>query len=178
MQQDFPQVMNALTVWQPWATLLAKRLKKNETRKQPHILQRLARSQEWFAIHAAASTPASVINEAIEREPIKTLLALHGITISNRVHINMPQGAIVAVARIGHCELANTCKASQTERALGDYSAGCWVGRVVDVIELHQPIMAKGAQGLWSIPLVTQEQIQYQLREQSAAVPEKVGILG
>jgi activating signal cointegrator 1 len=169
-QIEFPQTMNALTVWQPWATLLAKKLKLFETRRQASILQRLALTQEWFAIHAAASTPASVINEAIEREPIKTMLALHGISRSNRVHINMPQGAILAVARIGQVEPTSTSTVNSTERALGDYAAGAWVGHVKDVIELHQPVMAKGAQGLWSVPIVTLEQVLYQLREQGAGV--------
>lgn len=150
-------IMKAITVWQPWATLIALRLKRMETRGWP------TKHRGPLAIHAAKK----IDQEACEREPIKSLLAQHGYTADN-----LPTGAVVAVAQLTECW--NVLGESQVpvpgtmvlndptnermfgllrdtnEFKFGDFTAGRYAWWLGDVLQLPQPIPAIGRQGLWN----------------------------
>lgn len=163
--------MKAITVTQPYATLIM-------------ILAKLIETRSWstnyrgpLAIHAGkglapvggmrgleslcAQEPfCSVLTSAIKRHyaPFRTLRE----TVE---HEFMPLGAIVAVCELVDCQPINRgqtifgCHTEQhdylydlsnQERAFGDYTPGRYAWLLADIRPLDKPIEARGALGLWN----------------------------
>ena len=130
--------MKALTLWQPWATLVAIGSKRIETRSWSTTYR------GPLAIHAAVSKKG---NEAFWREPFRSeLRAYHYHAPSH-----LPYGRIIAV-----CELADILPAQEIrgiiesrELAFGDYSNGRLAWRLENVRRLPIEMAAKGLQRLW-----------------------------
>lgn len=139
--------MKALSLTQPWATLVATGKKKVETRSWS------TRIRYEIAIHAARGFPKgardfAAIEHTLERLPQR-----------------VPLGAIIAVARI--VEVVPTeeaaLKISALERLYGDYSAGRYAWILEDVRALDEPIGCKGQQRIWNVPLLIEAEIVAQL---------------
>jgi hypothetical protein len=146
--------MKAITIHQPWASLIAIGEKRFETRGW-------ATSYRGpLAIHAAKY----IDREACEREPIKSALAEHGYTA-----YNLPTGAVVATGLLRHCygvggedRLNGTAvffgtpmpnaitKVFGNEYCFGDYTPGRYAWELTDVQQLAEPIPANGRQRLWN----------------------------
>lgn len=144
--------MKAITIIQPWATLLALEEKGNETRS------RRTHYRGPIAIHAGQK----IDRAACEQEPIKSTLAKYGYTAEN-----LPTGAVLAIANLSECwaigvdyesgmpflfngEGGATKSVSLKEEKFGDYSFGRSALQMSDVQQLPEPIPAKGQQGLWN----------------------------
>ncbi|MFC3788338.1 ASCH domain-containing protein [Paenibacillus sp. GCM10012307] len=150
--------IKTITVWQPWATLIALQLKLLETRGWA------TKHRGPLAIHAAQK----IDREACEREPIKSALAKYGYTVDN-----LPTGSIVAIANLSECYQIERPTPEQIdggpiwlkasaggskgwagkfpdEYYFGDYSAGRFAWELTNVQQLKEPIPAKGQQGLWN----------------------------
>lgn len=159
--------MKALTLTQPWATLVAIGAKRIETRSWATSYRGL------LAIHAAQgyvglSGPAGFMGRC-NSEPFKSALATAGLT-----HRDLPRGAIVAVCRLVDC--VPTCgdgyyrdpdrrvimQVDDQERAFGDYSLGRYAWLLADIQRLLEPIPYKGMLGLWEPDLLTQMAIKRQ----------------
>lgn len=84
--------MLALSLKQPWATLVAWGLKKFETR--PHVFKSLA--NQWVAIQAS-QTFGPTERYLCEQEPFKSALAHIGVNLGMATHQDMPRGAVQAV---------------------------------------------------------------------------------
>lgn len=130
--------MKAITLTQPWATLVALGAKRIETRSWRTDYQ------GPLAIHAAKSYPKWARN-LCKVEPFKSALAPLGVHFEPADYLGM----VVAV-----CELENVFSVSclgvdEPERSFGDYSAGRWAWMLARVKPLAVPIPAKGALGLW-----------------------------
>ena len=154
--------MYALTLWQPWATLIAEGVKVFETRswKPPKAL-----IGQRIAIHAAKKKPtrAEIDNytPTIRREMEK----LH--SFKNWWEI-IPYGAIVATTTITDFfyvqEVVDAfvrvkgLRTDETHKStpgyldidmFGDYSPGRYAWRLWDVSKVTEPIPVKGERGLW-----------------------------
>lgn len=138
--------MKAITIWQPWATLIALRLKRNETRGWA------TKYRGEIAIHAAKRIDLDACNE----EPIKSALSQYGYSA-----FNLPTGAIVATAILKDCLksvdtwtdgyiLENGIYIYSPEYEFGDFTPGRFAWEITDVRQLPTPIPAKGQQGLWN----------------------------
>jgi hypothetical protein len=144
--------MKAITIWQPWATLIAIGAKRFETRGWP------TKYRGPLAIHAGKQ----IDKEACEQEPIKSVLAEHGYTVDN-----LPTGAVVAIAVLNECfsvkrdilggmVLLESDKRSthfstrDNEYHYGDYSSGRYAWELTEVQQLSKQIPAKGQQGFWN----------------------------
>ncbi len=167
--------MKALTLTQPYATLISIGAKKIETRS-------------WYttyrgriAIHAAKGFgdlggKRSYL-DLCSKEPFKSILiaymeakcAPNFLTpmdpISDATYL-LPFGAIVATAFLDRCEpieipldkrtwtvvetAVNPNELSHQERAFGNYTPGRYAWLLTNVQPLPKPIPAKGAQGLWN----------------------------
>ncbi|BBI34492.1 ASCH domain-containing protein [Cohnella abietis] len=144
--------MKAITIHQPWATLIALGEKKYETRSWA------TKHRGPLAIHAGMK----IDREACERESIKSTLAKHGYTADN-----LPTGAIVAITNLRECykvhrdilaglvllhaESTRTyLETLSNEYHFGDYGVGRFAWRMKDVRRLIDPVPAKGQQGLWN----------------------------
>lgn len=165
--------MKAITIHQPWATLIALGEKRFETRGWP------ARYRGTIAIHAAKR----IDSEACKREPIKSVLAEHGYTADN-----LPTGAIVAIANLHDC-MAEVERAGSRARLAGDhgefwidmdsneyhfgwFGIGRYVWKLKNVQRLPDPMPAKGQQGLTNLQLrnadLAGEKVDLQGKLQSA----------
>lgn len=155
--------MKALTLTQPWATLVAIGAKRVETRSW-------ATSYRGpLAIHAAKFMPRWAREEAYGDEIGGTLNAA-GIYLGGDCR-ELPKGAVVATARLveviqvppegideSECWMVSPegpespvrdCYAVGEELWFGDFSPGRYAWLLADVEALPEPIPAKGALRLW-----------------------------
>lgn len=134
--------MKAITLWQPWASLMAIKAKQYETRSWATTYR------GPLAIHAAAKSPQAEL-ELCEIEPFKSVLHRAGIVSANE----LPFGAIIAVATMAECiyineEFIHTIMGT-TECEFGDFEIGRYAWRLENVRRI-MPIPAKGRQRLWN----------------------------
>lgn len=147
--------MKALSLTQPWATLVAIGAKQVETRSwRTHY-------RGWMAIHAAAGFPQSCREQVME-EPFRSALVAGGCDVpwgtAKLAGYLLPRGSVVAVARLVDCRMTGLGgqleaewirKLSDNERSFGDYSPGRYGWILDDVRPFPEPIPARGALGLW-----------------------------
>lgn len=131
--------MLALTLWQPWATLVATGAKKVETRSWGTSFR------GWLAIHAAATFWLEGY-EACEREPFRSALAA---ALESRA--SLPLGAVVGLVRVVNCVRIGPGVAipDEPERSFGDYRPGRYMWLFMHPMRLERPLAAKGGQRLW-----------------------------
>lgn len=139
--------MKALSLTQPWATLIAIGAKCIETRSWGTAFR------GPLAIHASKGFPRDC-QELCATEPFLAVLKAAGFTNTKQ----LPVGRVVAVARlldvVGTNDVMDdvmelTCP---HELAFGDYAPGRFAWLLDGVVELAEPIPCKGALGLWDVP--------------------------
>lgn len=147
--------MKAITIMQPWATLIALGEKKFETRSWS------TKHRGQLAIHAGKK----IDRDAYMREEIYTTLQKHGIMFID----DMPTGAVVALCNLEECYKVDNRSECGTiglqanngkfkvwggwrdnEYYFGDYADGRYAWELTDVKQLPVPVTAKGQQGLWN----------------------------
>lgn len=145
--------MKALTLTQPWATLVAIGAKRIETRSWLTVYR------GPLAIHAAKGFPKWA-REFTEEPPVSVLFGMH---------YEYPRGEVLATCRLVACKrivtrdhlLADAGSSSAyvgngemlpptgQELSFGDYTHGRYAWIFEDIKPLPRPIPAKGALGLW-----------------------------
>lgn len=135
----------ALSVRQPWASLLAIGAKRFETRSW-HTHHRGP-----LLIHAAKAFPLWT-RQMCHEQPFRDVLAAAGLDAKT-----LPRGAIIAratLANIWNASAVHLGMAPDTgtehEFAFGNWAYGRWAWQLVDVEPLPEPIPAIGTQGLWT----------------------------
>lgn len=118
-----------LSLWQPWASAIARGLKQNETRSW---------STDYrgpIAIHAAKRSGQALRDFAWQM----------GMRWDD-----LPRGAIVAVARLVSVDRISGRAVHTTEREAqwGNYALGRYVWRLEDIRALREPMPYRGAQHL------------------------------
>ena len=134
--------MKALTLQQPWATLVAIGAKRVETRSWS------TNYRGPLAIHAAATIAMGdfVLWKLCMSEPFLAALKAAGITDLT----DLPRGVILATASLSHVQkiyIAN--RPNLPELAFGDYTSGRFAWYLDKVATLPEPVPARGALGLW-----------------------------
>jgi hypothetical protein len=130
--------MKAISLWQPWATLIVIGAKKYETRSwSPDHFGRVA-------IHAAKHQAQEII-ELCKQEPFRSVLATVGI----KSFADLPLGAYVGECSIVRAHRTEKMSVSDQERAFGDYGRGRWAWELEKPIPYPQPIPGRGQQGFW-----------------------------
>jgi hypothetical protein len=139
--------VKALTLRQPYATLVAIGAKRIETRSwRTHYRGPLA-------IHAAA-TFARHARELCSREPFRSALWASGYAQAG----SLPVGLVIARCRLLDClptwaeaglEHGEIPPAGSAEWAFGDYRPGRFMWLLADVEPVEPPRPARGALGLW-----------------------------
>lgn len=128
--------MKALTLTQPWASLVAIGAKGWETRSWGTSYR------GPLAIHAGGSFPAWARDFHEEMAEVYEQIAGRPL----------PRGAIVATCRlveVVRIPLTHPFAPSECEDRLGDWSPGRFAWRLEDVVPRDPPVLAKGALGLW-----------------------------
>jgi len=159
--------VKALTLTQPWATLVAVGENSIETRSWG------TRYRGPLAIHSAKGFPRDA-RELCTMSPYRGALGRHGYADA----LSLPLGALIAVA-----ELVDVMKFTRGslrdvrarakrgefpphEADFGDFSPGRYGWVLTDVRALREPIPARGMLGLWEVPEDTQARVNRQLRRQ------------
>ena len=126
--------MRAITLWQPWASLIAYGIKTRETRSWRFPVRMLS---ERIAIHAAKrpydleggfNLPLLLPAEAFDE------------------HGTLPRGAVVATARLAGFMPTTAVTADP----YGDYTPGRWAWLLEDIERVDPPVAARGYQGFWT----------------------------
>lgn len=157
--------MKALTLTQPWASLVAIGAKRIETRSWRTAYRGA------LAIHAAKGFPkdAQINLETFVfygafRPDNAAMLQREGVRLvpnacAREVAGNLPLGAVIATCRLITCiptrELQENSIIDDHERAFGNYEPGRWAWLLADV-KPCEPIPAKGALSLWDWESLTQ----------------------
>jgi hypothetical protein len=148
--------MRAITLWQPYASLIAAGVKHYETRgwKPPQAM-----IGKRIAIHAALRDADDLLKGA-KRLPSEVVEVIGNALLSagfgevealenwNR----LPRGAVVATAIIDIVHRAEDIRStlSAEELAVGDWDDGRFGWLLRDVQQLTTPIPAKGFQRIWN----------------------------
>ena len=158
--------MKAITVWQPWASLIAVCAKIYETRSWA------TKYRGPIAIHAG-KMPYNLgdIDFALARGIMSAAEHIFGIYEAN----NLPLGAVIATAELvecwpivgikpyppapnGYCAfIEKPCASIQHSRTpidgneliFGDWTPGRFAWQLANVKMLPEPMPARGRQGLW-----------------------------
>ncbi len=126
--------MKALTLWQPWASLIAEGYKDKETRSWK------TNYRGKLAIHSAKTTKALY--------PFYPDYAPCGSVIAESA---FPLGAILCTCNLLYCLPVEDVEPDE----FGDYSAGRWAW-VLGNVQKIEPIYVKGKQGLWNLDEATE----------------------
>jgi len=138
--------MRALSLWQPWASLMAVGAKKIETRSWPTNYRGLV------AIHASKRF-AEEERMLLGQKRFHDALDLYYEIKDQR--LDLPLGAFIAVGRL-HRVLSTTRDAvaipsqNTDEFWFGDYSENRYMWVFDDIWKLKEPVYARGYQGLWA----------------------------
>lgn len=138
--------MRTLTIYQPWASLIALGEKKIETR-------RWATSYRGpLAIHAGKTN----FTQFGQAEPFRSAIEKHGL-----YYKQLPTGAVIAICNLTDClriqitdikeeKTLNPYTLSDKERAFGDFTSFRYAWLLDNIKMLPEPIPTKGKQGLWN----------------------------
>lgn len=146
--------LHVLTLWQPWASLMAWGDKTYETRP------RLWHCLNWVAIHASSGKPFTPTPRTPFEQNLNEALERHKVALKD-----LPGGAILAVVRVREIFAAVAAPVDDRERSFGDYSESRYAYATACRGELPQPIPWKGAQGLQIAPWELRKQIAEALRK-------------
>ena len=124
--------MQALTLWQPWATLIVLGLKRYETRSWGTYYR------GPLLIHAG---------KRCDRQHERMLREEGWL---DDVDGPLPTGVILAVAQLASMRAAAGVDVDHKEMLFGDFSLGRYAWRLADVRPLAEPIPCRGKQGLWT----------------------------
>jgi len=156
--------MKAITLWQPWASLLACGAKKFETRSWA------TNYRGPIAIHAAQKPFDTDTYLDRELYPFAEALKLQDIYSFD----TLPRGCVIAFADLVGCwEIATDpsgpfiCRPHMADGKIfehvitgnevffGDWTPGRYAWEIENLMQLPKPIPAKGKQGLWNFDTVT-----------------------
>ena len=165
--------MIALSLWQPWSSLVIIGAKKIETRSWPW--PKGSRLPCRIAIHAAKKWTGQ-LEAMCRKEPFCAALKEAGFTVpwpgeDYRVSkTNLPRGVLLGTVEVVDCiavEMVTVADhvlpgnaamphaggyyVSAQEHAFGDYGPGRWAWLLRDPRPLLEPIPYRGRQGLWEI---------------------------
>lgn len=134
--------MKAITLWQPWASLLAGGPKIYETRSWA------AAYRGPVAIHAARLP----VQTALQKTDAEKRRAIERALLPQRLE-QLPTGCILGTALLTGCrkideDFLHTLP--EEERFLGDFTPGRFAWLFGDMHLFSVPIPARGWQGFWN----------------------------
>lgn len=142
------RVMKAITVIQPWATLLATGKKHIETRSWK------TNYRGEILIHAGKSVK-DLFGEIYADDENNLFFCRAGIKNYEDFYA-MPRGEIIGKANLVDCFQIDEAyrrklrRENPAELAFGDYTIGRYAWLMADTVLFDKPIPAKGKQGLWN----------------------------
>jgi hypothetical protein len=147
-QKSVPSSLPALTLTQPWATLVACGAKHIETRSWA------ISTRGWLAIHAAKGFPPDA-HQFAETPLVQAALRAAGYTPHPEDRTTnpwrLPRGQVLAIVRLSSIvRLPSTdLMISEQERAFGNYADGRYAWVFAEIHPLPTPLPARGKLGVW-----------------------------
>lgn len=138
--------MKAITIWQPWASLLISGQKIYETRSWATAYR------GPIAIHAAKRPVRRIIDALAEGNFWETLALFESLFPGPGELVQLSTGAVVGKALLMRCnpiDEAFVAKLTPMERALGDFTLGRYAWEFQEMVPVDLPVPVKGRQGLW-----------------------------
>lgn len=139
MEQQRPK---ALTLWQPWATLVAIGAKKIETRS-------------WSTTYRGTL----VIHAGTHKAELHTMFGTTFYEVLYKAGYkdleDLPLGVGLCVVRLADCvhtEMFNPDAMGPHERVFGNYAPGRYAWVLDSLQAFEKPIRCKGQHGLWEWP--------------------------
>lgn len=142
--------MRALSLLQPWASLLAMGAKKWETRSwKPSPTMLYVIREQGILIHAS-------VRFDVQNRNLATLPPFCGYLTRAT---ELPTGAIIGYIRVGKIIPTDTWMTefnpdlnedARTEQAFGNYNRGRWAWEMLESVAFDAPIPCKGALSLWN----------------------------
>ena len=137
--------LRAISLWQPWASLMAVGAKHIETRHWPTEYRGLV------AIHAAKKWNNELEDLCFDEPFAKWLFPDEILPKPN----NLPRGCIVAVAHLSGCVSTNERnlipEPRTAERAFGNYDPNRFMWLFPRIWKLSSPVFVRGQQGFWTL---------------------------
>jgi hypothetical protein len=145
--------MQALTIREPWASLIVSTNKKFETRDWKRNYRGL------LAIHSGKQSVP------VEDYPLGLEEILDDLEITQN-DLNNNKQKIIAIATLKEIHLMTDKfinEQTELERLTGFWEPGLYAWELTDIKPITQPIPARGMPGLWTVPDDIYVQIQQQL---------------
>jgi hypothetical protein len=135
--------MKALTLRQPWATLLAGGEKKIETRSWT------TQHRGRVAIHASKAWEQADYDLSYLHVFARSLMRL-GFDDPK----GLPTGMIIGSGLLMDVKPTREVRGDVTmqEYSFGNYETGRWAWLFVDLVMFKVPVPCRGMQGLWTVP--------------------------
>lgn len=153
--------MKILSLWQPWATLIAIGAKKIETRSWSTAYR------GPIAIHAAKHWDAESLRTC-GIEPFRSVLS--GSRNWGTERPVCPLGAILCVVDLKHCIPTKAVNLylmpdehAEHEWEFGNYDVGRYAWALSNLRPLREPISHKGGQGLRNLPSAVEQKVMEQI---------------
>lgn len=144
--------MKALTLYQPWATLVITGAKRIETRSWATLHTRP------ILIHASARMDDRFIS-LLDDPHFRDAFAAAGYEWGHwsEAYGDLPFGAIIGRTTIDRCVQVNdvttrSLDRSSAELAFGDFTPGRWMWFLRNTELLRTPVPCRGRQRLWNVP--------------------------
>lgn len=133
--------MKALSLWEPWATLVMIGAKQFETRGWS------TRYRGHIVIHAAKHDRE--LKAALNQPPYRSVLFEAGYSKPEHFKLGCALGVVELVGIQPSEEVRGAI--SQQERAFGDYADKRFAWQLANIRTFEQPILMKGQQGLFDV---------------------------
>ena len=146
--------MRAISLWQPFATLLVAGFKINETRGWPTSYR------GPLAIHAAKKWTGE-LEELCLTEPFATYLSRlrpnqgGAFYLVDALELILPRGKVVGIVDVDDCVLVDERSSAgvlEPERSFGDFTPGRYRWPTSSPRRLREPFDFVGRQGFFDVP--------------------------
>ena len=166
--------MKCLSLWQPWATLIAIGAKQIETRHWS------TNYRGPLLIHAAKHWDRG-LSQMCAEEPFNTALCEAGFSFHDHGHTwGLPFGSIICLVSLDDCITTEDAQhppeewpfLSEYEADFGDFSEGRFAWLCKNVRRFPPPISFSGHQGIFNVPdAIVAEQLAKVVPVSPLAVP-------
>lgn len=143
MNKQRTEPIKAITLWQPWATLIALGAKQFETRSWAITYR------GPLVIHASKRLTVEETRYC-RMEPFRSILAAGGYYYPTQ----LPTGKALCVVDVVGCltSVEAFLIISDQERAFGNYQPDRFAWKLASVRRFAKPVPIQGMQGLWTWP--------------------------
>ena len=140
--------MKAITIWQPWATLVITGAKSFETRSWA------PQHRGPLVIHAGKKWTAA-LKDLCFTEPFCNALSIAAaLTKWTETGPELPLGALLGVVEVVECHPTDKVRGFTMkfgELAFGDFTDGRFAWELVVCKRFAKPIPYRGHQGMWDV---------------------------